>query len=58
MIGDDLETDIVGAQAVGLKGALVKTGKFRASDLNGSARPYAVLDSIASLPNWWPASSF
>lgn len=57
MIGDDLEADIGGAQAAGLKGALVKTGKFRASDLNGTARPYALFDSIASLPNWWAASS-
>jgi len=54
MIGDDLETDIGGAQTAGLKGGLVKTGKFRPSDLEGSIRPYAVLDSIASLPNWWP----
>ncbi len=57
MIGDDLETDIGGSQAAGLKGALVKTGKFRPSDLQGSVRPYAVLDSIASLPDWWLASS-
>ena len=54
MIGDDLEADIGGAQAAGLKGALVKTGKFRPSDLPGPVRPYAVLNSIASLPNWWP----
>ncbi len=53
MIGDDLEVDIGGAHAAGLKGALVKTGKFRPSDLQGSVRPYAVLDSMASLPNWW-----
>jgi phospholysine phosphohistidine inorganic pyrophosphate phosphatase len=54
MIGDDLEADIGGAQAAGMKGALVKTGKFRPSDLDCSVRPCAVLDSIASLPNWWP----
>ena len=54
MIGDDLEADIGGAQAAGMKGALVKTGKFRTSDLSGSVRPFTVLDSIASLPNWWP----
>ena len=53
MIGDDLEADIGGAQAAGLKGALVKTGKFRPSDLQSSVRPYAVLDSIEGLPNWW-----
>jgi phospholysine phosphohistidine inorganic pyrophosphate phosphatase len=57
MIGDDLDADIGGAQAAGLKGALVKTGKFRTTDLEGSVRPYAVLDSIASLPSWWARHS-
>jgi HAD superfamily hydrolase (TIGR01458 family) len=32
MIGDDLESDILGAQAVGLQGILVRTGKYRPSD--------------------------
>jgi phospholysine phosphohistidine inorganic pyrophosphate phosphatase len=54
MIGDDLETDIGGAQAAGLPGALVKTGKFRPADLDRSARPDVVLDSMADLPRWWP----
>jgi phospholysine phosphohistidine inorganic pyrophosphate phosphatase len=54
MIGDDLEADIGGAQAAGMKAALVRTGKFRPSDLDRSVRPDTVLDSIASLPNWWP----
>jgi len=53
MVGDDIETDIGGAQHAGLKGALVRTGKFRPSDLDGSVRPYLVLDSIAALPEWW-----
>jgi len=52
MVGDDAEVDIGGAQAAGLRGALVETGKFRASDLE-FARPYVVLESIASLPAWW-----
>ncbi|HEY4048296.1 MAG TPA: HAD hydrolase-like protein, partial [Acidobacteriaceae bacterium] len=54
MVGDDIETDIGGAQAAGLKGALVKTGKFRPADLEGSIRPYAVLNSVAELSKWWP----
>src|SRR5579871_3166538 len=29
MVGDDIETDVGGAQHAGLKGALVRTGKFR-----------------------------
>jgi len=53
MIGDDIRTDIAGAQAAGLKAALVRTGKFRAPDLDESIRPDAVLDSIADLPAWW-----
>jgi ribonucleotide monophosphatase NagD (HAD superfamily) len=53
MIGDDIEADIGGAQAAGLKGALVKTGKFRTTDLEGTIRPDVVLDSIADLPRWW-----
>jgi HAD superfamily hydrolase (TIGR01458 family) len=53
MIGDDIDADIGGAEAAGLKGALVKTGKFRPADLEGTVRPDAVLDSIAELPAWW-----
>jgi phospholysine phosphohistidine inorganic pyrophosphate phosphatase len=56
MVGDDIETDIGGAQAAGLKGALVKTGKFRPADLQGRIKPYTVLDSVAELPKWWPVS--
>jgi HAD superfamily hydrolase (TIGR01458 family) len=53
MIGDDLHTDVEGAQLAGLKGVLVRTGKFSASDLTGSVRPDAVLDSVADLPRRW-----
>jgi HAD superfamily hydrolase (TIGR01458 family) len=53
MIGDDIDADVGGAQAAGLKGALVKTGKFRSVDLEGNVRPHAVLDSIDELPAWW-----
>ena len=53
MIGDDVDTDIGGAQRAGLKGALVKTGKFRPADLAGEVRPNFVIDSVASLPEWW-----
>lgn len=55
MIGDDIRADISGAQAAGLRGVLVKTGKFRPSDLTGEVRPDAVLDSVADLPDWWQA---
>ncbi len=53
MVGDDIETDIAGAQLAGLQAALVRTGKFRELDLEGSVKPDAVLDSLAELPAWW-----
>ena len=29
MIGDDLHNDVAGAQSAGLRGVLVRTGKYR-----------------------------
>ncbi|MBI1354091.1 MAG: TIGR01458 family HAD-type hydrolase [Acidobacteria bacterium] len=51
MIGDDVLADVGGAQAAGLRGALVRTGKFRPEDLEGAVRPDAVIDSVAELPS-------
>ena len=56
MVGDDIHADVEGAQRAGLAGVLVRTGKFAASDLEGSVRPDAVLDSVADLPRWWAES--
>ncbi len=53
MVGDDLIGDIDGGQQAGLKGILVRTGKFRATDLGQGIVPAAILDSIADLPGWW-----
>jgi phospholysine phosphohistidine inorganic pyrophosphate phosphatase len=53
MIGDGIETDIAGAQRAGLKAVLVRTGKFRDTDLAGGIIPDAILDSIRALPAWW-----
>jgi ribonucleotide monophosphatase NagD (HAD superfamily) len=51
MVGDDVENDVLGAQAAGLTGVLVRTGKFRAEDLRrASGEPDVVLGSIADLP--------
>lgn len=51
MIGDDVVNDVLGAQAVGISGALVRTGKFRPEDLQHElGTPDAVLDSIGELP--------
>lgn len=51
VVGDDLESDVAGAQAAGMKGILVRTGKFEPSALEASPeRPDGVLDSLAELP--------
>ena len=50
MVGDDVEGDVGGAQRAGMKGFLVRTGKFREEDLRGEIRPDRVLDSLATLP--------
>lgn len=51
MVGDDVVNDVLGAQAAGLTGVLVRTGKFRAEDLERApAAPDVVLGSIADLP--------
>ena len=55
MIGDDIRADVGGAQGAGLRGALVKTGKFQQRDLEQEMRPDAVLNSLADLPDWWLA---
>ncbi|WP_376789932.1 TIGR01458 family HAD-type hydrolase [Thermoflexus sp.] len=52
MVGDDIEIDVGGAQSVGMWGVLVRTGKFRPADLEGSVRPDAILSSVAELPAW------
>ena len=49
MVGDDIHADIAGAQAAGLKTALVRTGKFRPADLEEGIVPDMVLDSVAEI---------
>lgn len=49
MIGDDIRNDVAAAQAVGLQGILVRTGRFQPKDLDGPIRPEKVLDSIGEL---------
>ena len=47
LIGDDLTDDIGGAQAAGIPGILVRTGKFRpGDDQNPDIRPAAVFDDF------------
>jgi phospholysine phosphohistidine inorganic pyrophosphate phosphatase len=53
MIGDDIRSDIEGAQQAGLRAILVGTGKFQQSDLGIGVTPDAFIDTIAMLPEWW-----
>jgi HAD superfamily hydrolase (TIGR01458 family) len=52
MVGDDVEADVLGGQAAGLTGVLVRTGKFlpEAEDGVAGERPQHVIDSVADLP--------
>ena len=52
MIGDDIITDIGGAQNAGMRSILVRTGKFREEALkNTMIKPTHIIDSIANLKN-------
>ncbi len=53
MVGDDVSSDIGGSQAAGIRGVLVRTGKYREGDESETdPPPAAVIDSIADLPEW------
>jgi HAD superfamily hydrolase (TIGR01458 family) len=50
MIGDDIITDIGGAQSAGIPGVLVRSGKFRGQDLARSGiTPWKTIGSIADI---------
>jgi len=50
VIGDDILTDVGGAQDAGMRGVLVRTGKYREETLKGSAiRPNLIINSIAEI---------
>ncbi len=53
MVGDDVESDIGGAHACGLRTVLVRTGKFRPEQVErSSVHPDGIISSIAQLPEW------
>ena len=57
MVGDDLVNDVLGASVAGLTGVLVRTGKFRPSDVEPDRQDAVrVIDSIADLPELLRAS--
>ena len=52
VVGDDITSDIVGAERMEMRSILVRTGKFKPDQLeNPVAKPTWVLNSIAELPN-------
>lgn len=56
LVGDDLDSDVGGAQRHGIDGVLVKTGKFRQQYLEQSQiKPDGILSSIAQLPEFLAA---
>jgi len=50
VVGDDIEADVKGGKDAGLFGILVKTGKFKPSDLERGIKPDLVINSVAELP--------
>jgi HAD superfamily hydrolase (TIGR01458 family) len=56
MVGDDVDADIGGAAALGMRTILVRTGKFRDGVGAWSASPDVVLDSIADVPTFLESS--
>jgi HAD superfamily hydrolase (TIGR01458 family) len=53
MVGDDVESDIRGAQLHGMRTVLLRTGKFRPDTFDRSGvRPDVLLSSLADLPEW------
>ena len=51
IVGDDIDSDVRGGQAVGMTGVLVKSGKYRSSDLEtGGPAPDHLIDDIRQLP--------
>jgi HAD superfamily hydrolase (TIGR01458 family) len=50
MVGDDVRSDVLAAQSLGIHGVLVRTGKFREEVLEGlDELPDEIVDSIADL---------
>ena len=51
MVGDDVRDDVIGAQEAGLRGGLVKTGKYRQGDEDklGEKKPDYVFESLLDI---------
>jgi ribonucleotide monophosphatase NagD (HAD superfamily) len=51
MVGDDIRSDVQAAMTVGMRGVLVRTGKFRDADLEQGIEPDLVLGSVNDVLN-------
>ena len=52
MIGDDIVSDVGGAQNCGIQGVLVRTGKYRHSDENHpNVSPNSIVDNLSQFVN-------
>lgn len=49
MVGDHVDTDILGARRAGMRSVLVKTGEFRTGDLKEKVQPDYIIESIGEL---------
>lgn len=48
MVGDDITSDVGGAQKCGMQGVLVRTGKYRPSDeQHHSVTPHLIVDNLS-----------
>jgi HAD superfamily hydrolase (TIGR01458 family) len=57
MVGDDVEADVRGAQLLGMRTILVRTGKFRPDAVESSnVMPDGIVSSVAQLPEWIEAA--
>lgn len=52
MVGDDIMNDVISAQTAGITGILVRTGKFRESDLlQGKGAPDHIVGGLVDVPD-------
>lgn len=52
MVGDDIHSDIGGAQAAGIRGFLVQTGKYNQDIAAASGIPHTLVSSVADLVSY------
>jgi HAD superfamily hydrolase (TIGR01458 family) len=54
MVGDDINNDVSGAQALGMHGILVKTGKYKEEYIKASkVNPDLIIDSVKDIIKLW-----